>query len=670
MPTYVPPHLRGSASKADQPSTRGSEASEQWQRVVPLTPRRGAGRVCCSTWSSSVQCSDRGDDHSASEHSERGAGGYPGSNRGSDRRDRDRDSRAFESDDRERNSAGGRFDSLKDEDSPQPSKGKGGGKGSRRDGDSDRRSGGRFAAAEEAGGDWRERRDGRRHEEDPTEFEIFGEVKVRSTDGIDFDKHDAIPVQITGNDVAGIVPIKRFSEAKLTDALFENLRRCGYERPTPVQKHSIPIVVSGRDLMACAQTGSGKTCGFMVPCLESLLRSGPPPAAGGARRPKPMPCALVLAPTRELAAQIYKETLKFAYATGIRSCIIYGGADMQQQRQELNRGCDVLIATPGRLTDMADRGSVSLELIQFFILDEADRMLDMGFEPQVRQIVEKLGMGKNSRFPRQSMMFSATFAKEVQLMAQDFLNDYVFITVGRVGSASEDVSQKVVFAQDVTQKVHQLEKAIKEYLPKDGLAVVFVETKKSADELEMKLYDSGVAVTAIHGDRSQDQREEALQAFKSGANPVLVATDVAARGLDIPNVSLVVNFDMPKQLDDYVHRIGRTGRAGRKGTAVALVNERCYYLSDLHHLLTEAKQDVPEWFGDLCNKSRSFGGKARGRGENRFGGQDLRLESGPRGLGDSQAKASVNAIPTPMRGSPGATRAPGSWGNTGAEDAW
>lgn len=254
-------------------------------------------------------------------------------------------------------------------------------------------------------------------------------------------------------------------------------------------------------------------------------------------------------------------------------------------------------------------------------------------------------------------------------MAQDFLTDYVFITVGRVGSASELVAQKVVFAQDVGAKVYQLEKAIKEYLPKDGLAVVFVETKKSADELEVKLYESGVAVTAIHGDRSQEQREEALSAFKSGANPVMVATDVAARGLDIPNVSLVVNFDMPKQLDDYVHRIGRTGRAGRKGTAVALVNERCMYLSDLHHLLTEAKQDVPEWFGDLCLKSRSFGGKARGRGaENRFGGQDLRMQTGS-GVGDQQK--SVNSIPTPMRSTPGTNqRAPGSWGNTGAEDAW
>merc|ERR1719166_752473 len=332
-------------------------------------------------------------------------------------------------------------------------------------------------------------------------------------------------------------------------------------------------------------------------------------------RPKPMPCGLVLAPTRELAAQIHTESLKFAFNTGIQCALVYGGADMREQRLELERGCDILIATPGRLTDMCERGNVSLELIQFFILDEADRMLDMGFEPQVRQIVEETGMGRSSQFPRQSMMFSATFAREVQHMARDFLNDYVFITVGRVGSASELISQQVVYAGELKQKCRALEKAIKDHLPRDGLAVVFVETKRAADTLELELHQGGVAVTAIHGDRSQSEREEALHAFRTGANPVLVATDVAARGLDIPNVPLVVNFDMPKQIDDYVHRIGRTGRAGRKGTAVAFVNERCFYLSELGDLLAEAKQDLPAWFSDLCrNAQRRVGGKGKGRG--------------------------------------------------------
>jgi len=276
-----------------------------------------------------------------------------------------------------------------------------------------------------------------------------------------------------------------------------------------------------------------------------------------------------------------------------------------------------------------------------------------------------MGMGARSSFPRQSMMFSATFPREVQMMAQDFLNDYVFITIGRVGSASELITQHVVYAGELRQKVNALERAIKDHLPKDGLAVVFVETKRAADQLELNLHEAGVPVTAIHGDRSQTEREEALNAFKSGANPVLVATDVAARGLDIPNVALVVNFDMPKQLDDYVHRIGRTGRAGRKGVAVAFVNERCGYLPELGTLLVEAKQEPPLWFSDLCRSAvrRTPGGK--GGRDAKFGARDLRLENQD-GAGDAKpvatpVRASFNVAPQ---------RSADAWGNSGVEDAW
>lgn len=509
--------------------------------------------------------------------------------------------------------------------------------------------------------DWTKRQDGRRNNQsapEKTEVETFGEKKDKSTAGIDFDKYDAIPVQVSGKDTDFYKVISRFSEAKLTDSLFDNLRRCGYDRPTPVQKHSVPIVTGGRDVMACAQTGSGKTCAFMLPCLESLLRSGPPTFVSRGR-PKAMPCALVLAPTRELAVQIHLESCKFAWDTGIKCCIVYGGADMREQRMELERGCDVLVATPGRLTDMAERGNVSLELIQFFILDEADRMLDMGFEPQVRQIVQSTGMSSKSKFPRQSMMFSATFAREVQSMASDFLDDYIFITVGRVGAAAETVAQSVIYAGDVQQKSHQLTRVIKENCPAGGLAIVFVETKRAADQLEMELHNAGNSVTAIHGDRTQQERESALHAFKTGENPVMVATDVAARGLDIPNVALVVNFDMPKQLDDYVHRIGRTGRAGRRGTAVAFVNERCGYLPELADLLKNAKQELPMWFDELI-QSRSNNNRFKtAREANKFGGQDLRKETDNTITNRPVAAAKTNA---PAR--------VGDFGNTGVEDAW
>mmetsp|Transcript_56505 Transcript_56505/g.123553 ORF Transcript_56505/g.123553 Transcript_56505/m.123553 type:complete len:681 (-) Transcript_56505:113-2155(-) len=560
---------------------------------------------------------------------------------------------------RERDNEDGGWD---DEQEPQESRpthgGRSGGKGGRQT----------VSELSGAGGDWRNRQDGRRgYVEDKPEVEVFGEARTRSSAGIEFDKYDAIPVDITGRDIENIKPIQKFSDAKLVDSLFDNLRRCGYDRPTPVQRHSIPIVVGGRDLMACAQTGSGKTCGFMVPCLESLLRTGPPPPPyHGTKRPRPMPCALVLAPTRELAAQIYGEACKFSWSTGIRCCIIYGGVDMQEQKRDMEKGCDILIATPGRLIDVVDRGHVSLELIQFFILDEADRMLDMGFEPNVRQIVTQTNMGASSQFVRQSMMFSATFANEVQLMAKDFLNDYVFITIGRVGSASELIKQYVEYAEDIPSKRKKLEHSIQKHRPADGLAVVFVETKKTANELELYLYNAGVQVTAIHGDRVQAEREEALACFKSGANPVLVATNVAARGLDIPNVALVVNFDMPHDIDDYVHRIGRTGRAGRKGVAIAFVNERCPYLHELGNLLSEANQEIPSWFGELCRNARPRG-KGKGKGDSRFGGQDIRMEgdaSGITAIADTarnNKSASWNTQPT---------RGPNDFGATGADDAW
>jgi len=291
-----------------------------------------------------------------------------------------------------------------------------------------------------------------------------------------------------------------------------------------------------------------------------------------------------------------------------------------------------------------------------------------GFEPQVRQIVERTDMSTQSRFQRQSMMFSATFAKDVQFLARDFLSDYIFITIGRVGAASGLVSQKVVFAGDAEQKLRSLERALREHRPVDGLAIVFVETKKGADALECQLYEK-MPVTAIHGDRTQQEREEALQAFKSGANPVMIATDVAARGLDIPNVSLVVNFDMPKQLDDYVHRIGRTGRAGRKGTAVAFVHERCTYLSELVSLLQESNQDTPLWLEELARSVRRPSGRTRTRdGGPDFGGRDCRVtredRTEPRPATQSTTTNAMSSYSSQSQ------RPQNSWGNTGQEDAW
>jgi ATP-dependent RNA helicase DDX3X len=280
------------------------------------------------------------------------------------------------------------------------------------------------------------------------------------------------------------------------------------------------------------------------------------------------PEALVLAPTRELASQIQEEAKEFTYCSGIASVVVYGGADVREQLREIDRGADLLVATPGRLVDLIERGRLAMDNVRFLVLDEADRMLDMGFEPQIRRIVEEEGMPQGDR--RQTMMFSATFPPPIQRLASDFLRDYIFLTVGRVGSASKDVTQTVEFVEN-KDKLDTLMRFLMNI--EEGLILIFVETKRSCDYIEDMLCSRVFPACSIHGDKSQREREESLRSFKRGQTPVMVATDVAARGLDIPNVTQVVNFDLPTNIDDYVHRIGRTGRAGNTGSC-SLVCQR------------------------------------------------------------------------------------------------
>jgi ATP-dependent RNA helicase DDX3X len=272
------------------------------------------------------------------------------------------------------------------------------------------------------------------------EAELFGK---QHHSGINFDKYEDIPVETSGDGVPDA--LMEFNSAILTDTLMANIQLAGFGRPTPVQKFSIPIGYAGRDLMACAQTGSGKTGGFLFPVIAQMLKKGANPIADGGRRNMAYPNGLMLAPTRELAVQIYEEARKFCYRTGIRPAVVYGGAEVRDQLRELERGADLLVATPGRLVDLIERGRVSLCAVSYLVLDEADRMLDMGFEPQIRRIVEEEDMPVEGR---QTFMFSATFPKEIQRLASDFLKDYIFLTVGRVGSASKDVTQKVSRGSD------------------------------------------------------------------------------------------------------------------------------------------------------------------------------------------------------------------------------
>uniref|UniRef100_G1QMZ4 RNA helicase n=1 Tax=Nomascus leucogenys TaxID=61853 RepID=G1QMZ4_NOMLE len=433
--------------------------------------------------------------------------------------------------------------------------------------------------------------------------------------GINFEKYDDIPVEATGNNCPP--HIESFSDVEMGEIIMGNIELTRYTRPTPVQKHAIPIIKEKRDLMACAQTGSGKTAAFLLPILSQIYSDGPGEALramkenGRYGRRKQYPISLVLAPTRELAVQIYEEARKFSYRSRVRPCVVYGGADIGQQIRDLERGCHLLVATPGRLVDMMERGKIGLDFCKYLVLDEADRMLDMGFEPQIRRIVEQDTMPPKG--VRHTMMFSATFPKEIQMLARDFLDEYIFLAVGRVGS-------------------------------KDSLTLVFVETKKGADSLEDFLYHEGYACTSIHGDRSQRDREEALHQFRSGKSPILVATAVAARGLDISNVKHVINFDLPSDIEEYVHRIGRTGRVGNLGLATSFFNERNINITkDLLDLLVEAKQEVPSWLENMAYEHH-YKGSSRGRSKSSrfsggFGARDYRQSSGASSSSFSSSRA-------------------------------
>ncbi|XVF55957.1 hypothetical protein PTKIN_Ptkin06aG0077500 [Pterospermum kingtungense] len=484
-----------------------------------------------------------------------------------------------------------------------------------------------------SGGGWNNRSGGwDRREREVNPFGDDGEVgdteqgfSEQENTGINFDAYEDIPVETSGDNVPP--PVNTFAEIDLGEMLNQNIRRCKYVKPTPVQRHAIPIALGGRDLMACAQTGSGKTAAFCFPIISGIMREQYVQRPRVARTVYPL--ALILSPTRELSCQIHDEAKKFSYQTGVKVVVAYGGAPINQQLRELERGVDILVATPGRLVDLLERARVSLQMIRYLALDEADRMLDMGFEPQIRKIVEQMDMPAQG--VRQTMLFSATFPREIQRLASDFLSNYIFLAVGRVGSSTDLIVQRVEFVLESDKRSHlmdllhaQRENGVH---GKQALTLVFVETKKGADSLEHWLCINGFPATTIHGDRSQQERELALRSFKSGKTPILVATDVAARGLDIPHVAHVVNFDLPNDIDDYVHRIGRTGRAGKTGLATAFFNESNLSLArPLAELMQEANQEVPAWLTRYASRAPYGGYKNRRSGGGRFGGRDFRRE--------------------------------------------
>jgi ATP-dependent RNA helicase RhlE len=347
-----------------------------------------------------------------------------------------------------------------------------------------------------------------------------------------------------------------FSQLGLSSTARASLMRLGYETPTPIQKEAIPLVLTGVDLLARAQTGTGKTAAFGLPMIDRLLAPGAP--AG-----RLTPRSLILVPTRELAVQVHQSLASYAASTRLRAVAIYGGVSMHGQIQALRRGADIVVATPGRLIDHLQRRTIDLSAVDVLTLDEADRMLDMGFLPALRRIVAVLPRR------RQTLLFSATLSDPIVRLSSEFTRDAVRV----------DVSVRQVVAATVTHHVHHVaadrkRDALTHILTQEGgsQALVFCRTKRGANRVGEDLGRRGVRAEVIHGNKSQGARGRALDDFKTGRVRVLVATDLAARGLDIPHLPLVVNFDLPLVAEDYVHRVGRTGRAGQHGRAVSLVS--------------------------------------------------------------------------------------------------
>ncbi len=359
-----------------------------------------------------------------------------------------------------------------------------------------------------------------------------------------------------------------FNTLGLTESLLRAVAQTGYSTPTSIQSQCIPAVLSGKDVMAVAQTGTGKTAGFTLPLLQ-LLGDMPRPGSNRAH-------SLILTPTRELAAQIHDSIETYGKYEKVRSAVVFGGVNINPQMRELRRGVDILVATPGRLLDLYQQNAVNFNDIKILILDEADRMLDMGFIRDIKKILALLPK------KRQNLMFSATFSDEIRSLAKTICHNPVEIDVAPRNSTVEAISQKMYLVEK-NQKTELLTQILRN---SGEQTLVFMRTKHSANHLALRLEKSGLSAAAIHGNKSQAQRTRALDDFKRNKVQVLVATDIAARGIDINQLAMVVNFDMPHVSEDYIHRIGRTGRAGASGQAISLVSrDETKQLRDIERLI-------------------------------------------------------------------------------------
>lgn len=417
--------------------------------------------------------------------------------------------------------------------------------------------------------------------------------------------------------------MKSFDLLGLADPILRAVKEKGYTTPSPIQAKVIPPILEGRDVLAAAQTGTGKTAGFTLPTLHLLAKN-----PSGRRHIK----VLVLTPTRELAAQVQDNIKAYSKHLDIQSAVVFGGVGMQPQINQLKRGVDILVATPGRLIDLCDQGVCDLSKVQMLVLDEADRMLDMGFIQPIRKIVSKL------QAKRQNLLFSATFSKEIRSLTKEFLKNPVTVEVTPENTTAQTVEQRAFRCDQKTKTdltIHLIKQGSWEQV------LIFTRTKHGANRLSDKLNRAGITASAIHGNKSQGSRTKALDGFKQSKIQVLVATDIAARGIDIAQLPHVINFELPNVPADYVHRIGRTGRAGKEGEAVSLVSndERPFFtaieklISKKIPLVTEQGFEPQEWSNVAPTASEVLKADAVRKAE-------ARKARGPRreGQGRSQGK--------------------------------
>ena len=395
-----------------------------------------------------------------------------------------------------------------------------------------------------------------------------------------------------------------FDMLGLAPTLNTALKRLNFTQPTPIQNQAIPLALEGHDIMGLAQTGTGKTLAFGLPLIDHLL------AAPGKPAPKTVK-ALILAPTRELVNQIAESLKALAEGTKLHVATVVGGQSIGRQINILMRGTDILVATPGRLIDLMDRGAVDLGKVNHLVLDEADQMLDLGFIHALRKIAQRLGT------PRQTMLFSATMSKQMEELSQAYLKNPRKVQVSPPGKAADKVTQSVHFLDSKAEKSAKLREILSQ--DPDALTLVFARTKHGAEKLMKGLVADGYNAASIHGNKSQGQRDRAIKAFRDGTITTLVATDVAARGIDIPGVAYVVNYDLPEVPDNYVHRIGRTARAGREGEAIAFCGPDEADL--LHQIQKLMKTEVPVASGTSPLAGRGERSERPGRGPRRGGGK-------------------------------------------------